>query len=115
VSIRHAETDSVLATDVDVADSGLRQAIGLMGRWSVPDGYGLVFPFESAKPRFIHMVLVGTSIDVLWLIDGRVERVATLRPMIGVGRARADTLIELPAGAASAVEVGDHVEWAADR
>ncbi|WP_233357399.1 DUF192 domain-containing protein [Halococcoides cellulosivorans] len=115
MSIRHAETDSVLATDVAVADSGLRQAIGLMGRWSVPDDYGLVFPFDRAAPRFIHMVLVGTALDVLWLVEGRVERVATLRPMIGFGRARADTLIELPAGAASAVEAGDRIEWSADR
>ncbi|MFW6437142.1 MAG: DUF192 domain-containing protein [Halococcoides sp.] len=115
MSIRHDETDSVLATDVAVADSGLRQAIGLMGRWSVPEGYGLVFPFDSVGPRFIHMVLVGTSLDVLWLVEGRVERVSTLRPMIGFGQARADTLIELPAGAASAVEAGDHIEWSADR
>ncbi|MFB6162546.1 MAG: DUF192 domain-containing protein, partial [Halococcoides sp.] len=94
--IRHLEGDRTLATDVAVADSGWRQAIGLMGRWSLPDEYGLVFPFETVDRRFIHMVLVGTALDVIWLVDGRVERVSTLPPMIGVGRARADTLIELP-------------------
>lgn len=115
MAITHVEADRDLATDVRVADSGLRQAIGLMGRVSLPEGFGLVFPFESAAPRFVHMLGVGTAIDAIWLVDGRVERVGRLRPMIGVGRAQADTLIELPAGAASELETGDHVEWSADR
>lgn len=98
-----------LASDVAVADSILRKGIGLMGRSSVPDDYALVFPFGRATARGVHMVLVRTPIDVVWLVDGEVERVETLRAWWGRGRARADTIVELAPGAAAAVSPGDRI------
>jgi uncharacterized membrane protein (UPF0127 family) len=104
--------DRVLATDVDVAASTLARARGLMFRRSVPDDYALVFEFDDAAVRGLHMVFVPFPIDAIWVVDDAVTHVKRLRSWIGLGRARADTLVELPAGAADDVAVGDvvHVE-----
>ena len=44
-----------------------------------------------------------------WCDDGRVVQVKTLSPWTGLGMASADTVVELPAGTADAVAVGDDV------
>lgn len=80
-----------------------------MFQGDVPDGYALVFPFEKAANRTIHMFFVRMSLDVLWLVDDEVTRVETLRPWIGMAHGLADTVVELPAGAADGVEAGDTV------
>ena len=98
-----------LATDVEVADSTLARARGLMFRRSIPEDYALVFTFDDVARRDVHMLFVPFPLDAVWLVDGEVEQVKRLRPWIGLGAARADTLIELPAGAAAAVDVGDAV------
>ena len=116
-----------LATDVETADSLLAQMRGLMGRSSVPEDYALVFPVRRdpvavALDRVpgvgrlvdpgqhgVHMLFVRTPIDVLWVEDETVVQVRTLQPWTGTGSARADTLVELAAGAASDVEPGDTV------
>lgn len=98
-----------LATDVDLADGLLSQARGLMFRRSVPDDYALVFRFRRVGRRGLHMVFVPFPIDAVWIVDGEVTKVARLRPWVGWGRGRADVIVELPAGAADGVEVGDRV------
>lgn len=102
-------TAQSLATEVEVAESILSKGIGLMGKSSIPEEYGLVFRFSSPGRRSVHMLFVRTPIDVLWLVDERVERVETLPAWRGFGVATADTLVELPPGAAEAVEEGDRV------
>jgi len=98
-----------LATTVDTADSVRQKVVGLMGRSSLPEDYALVFPFEDAGRRIIHTVFVRTPIDVVWLRGDRVVHVETLSPWTGLGTASADTVVELPAGTADAVAVGDVV------
>lgn len=83
---------------------------GLMFRRSVPSGYALVFPFDEVKYRSVHMLFVFVEIDVIWVADERVVQVSRLRPWTGFGIARADTIVELPTGGASVVEVGDTVQ-----
>ncbi|ESP88143.1 hypothetical protein K933_10647 [Candidatus Halobonum tyrrellensis G22] len=100
----------MLADRAEVAESFLAQARGLMFRRSIPEGYGLVFPFGEAASRSLHMVCVPFAIDAVWLVDGEVCGVDRLRPWVGLARARADTVVELPAGAADGVEEGDRVE-----
>ena len=109
---RDGETRT-LATDVDTADSFLAQARGLMFRRSIPEGYALVFDFDGADSRDVHMVFVPFDIDALWLENGEVQRVDRLPAWTGRGEARCDTLVELPAGAADGVEIGDRV-WLED-
>jgi uncharacterized membrane protein (UPF0127 family) len=111
VNLRHARDGDTrtLATDVDVADSFLSQSRGLMFRTSIPDDYALVFPFDDAKARDIHMVFVPFDIDAIWVEDDEVQHVERVPAWTGRGEARCDTLVELAAGAADGVEVGDRV------
>ncbi|WP_136687209.1 DUF192 domain-containing protein [Halorhabdus amylolytica] len=99
----------VLATDVAVAEGALAKLRGLRFRSSLPEGFALVFPFEGVGRRDIDMLFVRTSIDVLWLVDGHVKRVETLRSWLGFGLAKADCVIELPPGVARNVSTGDRV------
>jgi uncharacterized membrane protein (UPF0127 family) len=103
--------DRTLASAVEIADSTLSKARGLMFRRSIPDDYALVFPFEDVDARTLHMLFVPFPIDAVWIADGTVMRTKRLRPFVGIGRARADTVIELPAGAADAVEPGDAIAF----
>jgi len=98
-----------LAADIETADSFLSRARGLMFRRSIPDDYALVFRFDGVGSRDVHMVFVPFALDVLWLRDGEVQRTERLSPWTGLAEAEADTLVELPAGAADDVAVGDAV------
>ncbi|SFR91802.1 hypothetical protein SAMN05216559_0970 [Halomicrobium zhouii] len=109
---------TILATNVETADTSGEQLKGLMGRSSIPDDYAMVFRFEDppfwtpaalANWRSIHMLFVRFPLDVVWLLDGEVRQVKTLQPWRGVGMAKADTILELPAGAADGMEAGDAV------
>ncbi len=98
-----------LADDVERADGPLSQARGLMFRRSIPEGYALVFPFDEPATRTIHTLFVFEPIDVLWLVDDEVVTVERLQPFRGLAHGLADTVVELPAGAADGVEPGDVV------
>jgi hypothetical protein len=102
-------TDRTLATDVEIADGIVSQGLGLMFRRSVPDDYALVFPFSGVSRRRLHMVCVPFDVDALWLVEGRVRKKKRLSAWIDHGRAEADTVVELPAGAAEGVSTGDTV------
>lgn len=113
--LRHVPADAdggggrTLATTVEVADSVGAQLKGLMFREALPEDYALLFEFGRPGFRSIHMLFVRVPLDVLWLRDGEVRQRKTLAPWTGVGLARADAVVELPAGAADGVEVGDRV------
>nr|WP_245724164.1 DUF192 domain-containing protein [Natronorubrum texcoconense] len=107
-----AETDpvsheDVLATDVELAESIVSQTRGLMFRRSFPDDSALVFRFDTAKTRDVHMLFVFFPIDAVWVVDDVVQRVERLRPWRSFAREQCDLLVELPAGAAANVEAGD--------
>lgn len=105
---RDGET-TVLASDVEVADSFVSRARGLMFRRSIPSGCALVFEFGGRARRDVHMVFVPFAIDALWLVGEEVQRVETLAAWTGLASAEADRLVELPAGRADGVRVGDAV------
>ena len=56
------------------------------------------------------MMFVPFPIDAVWLVGTEVTAVKRLRSLIGLGRGTADTIIELPEGAAEDIEPGDTVE-----
>jgi len=111
VQLRHERDGDArtLAGDVDVAESFLSQARGLMFRRSIPRDYALVFDFDGADSRDVHMVFVPFAVDALWIEAEEVQRAERLSAWTGRGEARCDTLVELPAGAADDVAVGDRV------
>jgi uncharacterized membrane protein (UPF0127 family) len=108
----------IIATDVDVADTVLSSAKGLMFRSGIPDEYALVMevggnspiPFASGPPRqVVHMLFVRFALDVIWLDGGEVVRVARMKPWRSIAMAKADVILELPAGNADGVEPGDTI------
>ncbi|MGB9986536.1 DUF192 domain-containing protein [Salarchaeum japonicum] len=109
--LRHNPDDDVrtLAGDVEVADGLVSRGLGLMFRRSIPEDYALAFRHDDAKPRGLHMVFVPFDIDVVWTENEEVTAVETLSAWTGRGKAVADDLYELPAGAAESVSVGDRV------
>ena len=80
-----------------------------MFRRSIPEEYALVFPFDGVEARTLHMLFVPFAIDAVWLVDDEVTATARLSPFVGLARGDADTVVELPVGAADAVAVGDEV------
>ncbi len=98
-----------LATDVETADSLIARTRGLMFRRSLPEGYALAFRFNEVKTRDIHMLFVFCPLDVIWAADGTVTRVERLHPWRGYAREQGDLIVELPAGAADGVVVGDEI------
>lgn len=107
---REGEESRVLASDAEEAEGPLAKSRGLMFQGSVPEGYALVFRFDKPANRTIHMLFVRVSLDVLWLVDDEVTKAETLKPWTGVAHGLADTVVELPEGAAAGVEAGDTVE-----
>ena len=104
-------TPRTIASDVEVADSFLSKSRGLMFRRRIPEEYALVFEFDDADRRSLHMVFVPFDIDVLWLVGEEVTKKKRLRGWVGVGFGLADRIVELPAGAAEDVERGDTVRF----
>jgi hypothetical protein len=102
--------ERTVATEIEIADSFVSRARGLMFRRSIPDDYALVFQFDTPDDQDLHMVFVPFPIDAVWLVGTEVTAVKRLRPWIGLGRGTADTIIELPAGAAEDIEPGDTIE-----
>lgn len=106
----HRDLDIVLATDVEIADSFLARARGLMFRRQIPDDYALVFEFGKPVTRSLHMFCVPFAIDAVWLVEGEVTHTAHLDAWTGFGRGRADTICELPAGSAEGIRLGDRID-----
>jgi uncharacterized membrane protein (UPF0127 family) len=109
-----APDERVIATEVERAESMLARARGLMFRSSLPDEYALVLEtgtglFGRPARQAVHMLFVRCPLDVVWLVEDEVERVARMQPWRSVASARADRILELPAGSASDVEPGDTV------
>lgn len=107
----HRDLDIVLAGDVEVADSFLARARGLMFRRSMPEDSALVFGFDRPVTRSLHMLFVPFPIDAVWLVESEVTHTARLDAWTGFGRGRADTILELPAGSAEGIRTGDRIEF----
>lgn len=105
----HGGATRTLASRVEMAESTLAQARGLMFRRSIPDDFALVFPFGRIERRSLHMVCVPFPIDAVWLCEREVTKVKRLGAWTGLGWGRADCILELPAGAAADVTVGDRI------
>jgi uncharacterized protein len=110
---------TVVATEVEMADSVLKKTMGVMFRRHLPPGFAMIFDMgmESRLGIAIHMVFVFVSIDIVFLDRTRtiVDIKHRLRPWIGVALPKkpARYAIELPAGAARQydMKVGDMLVW----
>jgi len=99
---------ATIADTVEIANTFWRRGKGLIGRGSLPDGYGLVIrPCGS-----IHMFFMSIPIDVLHLDrQGHVIKILHgIKPWrLGPIVRKSAWVIELPAGAAarSGTQIGD--------
>lgn len=114
-------TGRVLAAEAERPESALANARGLRFRRKLPEDYAFVMDVEhtsllpllgGSRLAVVDMLFVHVPLDVLWLVEGEVVNTKRLRPWTGVGVGKADTIVELPAGAAEAVAVGDTVRVA---
>jgi|AGTN01.3.fsa_nt_gi Uncharacterized conserved protein len=110
---------TVVASDVEMADTVLKKITGVMFRRRLPPGFAMVFDMgrEMRTNIAIHMVFVFVPIDVVYLDKSRtvVDIRHRLQPWIGIAipKRRARYAIEIPAGAAEEhrLKEGDVLEW----
>ena len=102
---------TVLATRLELADSGPKRNKGLLGRKGLEDGGGLwIIPCES-----VHTFFMQFAIDLVYL--DRDYRIRKVRRAVGPWRLSvcfsAHSILELPAGtiAATQTQRGDVVEF----
>ena len=102
-------TVDTLADEVTHATTYLQRMRGLMFAPPLDPGEALVFPFRDRRRRSVHTLFVRAPIDVVWTDREEVTRVASMSPWTLRRVARCDAIVELPAGGAADVAVGDHV------
>jgi len=111
VQVRNETRNSVLAESADVADTSAKRQKGLLGRDSLPAGYGLwIIPCEA-----VHTCGMRFPIDVLYL--DRKKRVRKLRRSMAPWRFSmcllAHSVLELPAGMTeqTGTQAGDQLSF----
>lgn len=110
---------TVIASDVEMADSLFKKVTGVMFRRRLPPDFAMIFDMgrEMRADIAIHMVFVLVSIDVIYL-DGKrtiVDIRHRLHPWIGMAfpKKPARYAIEVPGGAAKArgLHEGETLDW----
>jgi uncharacterized membrane protein (UPF0127 family) len=101
--------EQVIAEQTELADNLISRGLGLMFRRDIEDESALVFRFKQVRRRRLHMLFVPFDIDAVWVLDGVVTAVRRLQAWWGYASCRADIVLELPAGAAAAIEPGDGI------
>jgi len=113
LEVRNPARSTVLATRLEVADSGPKRNKGLLGREGLAAGEGLwIVPCES-----VHTFFMRFPIDLVYL--DRNYKVKKVRSAVGAWRLSAcfsaHSILELPAGTvrATQTEAGDTLEFSA--
>ena len=110
--------------NVEVRRTPAEQAQGLSGRKELAWGDGMLFPYASPRPLRFWMKEMNFAIDMVWIREGRIVEISHRVPPPEPGAAThqiptaqprelADTVLEVPAGYASAHgwRRGDPVEY----
>ena len=106
------------AIDIEVAETGEDQAMGLMYRQTVPPNTGMLFPYDQPKELTMWMRNTYVSLDMVFIrADGVVHRVEAgtepLSEKIIASRGNVSAVLELGAGEAQrlGVKPGDLVRY----
>lgn len=105
----------IVSADVELADTYVKQVVGLMFRKSFSGA--LVFDMGRETYDGIHMLFVGFPIDVIFLSPDKniVDIKADVKPWIGTAfpKCRFRYAIELPAGTVDKAQLktGDKLVW----
>ena len=107
--------------DLEVARTREEQRLGLMFRDPLPDGRGMLFPFDPPRPASFWMYNVTFPLDMVFMFDGEVVHIedsvpgCSELPCPGYGPPQTtlvDSVLELNGGTADSLglQVGDSVE-----
>ncbi len=112
--LKNKTRDRLLATKIDVADSHLKRAKGLMFAKKKPN-HALIFDFGRNSWAPIHMLFVFHSIDCLWLDEqmrvlDKVEHILPFNPYVAPYH-KARFMVEMPAGTCGSTQtkIGDQL------
>lgn len=105
--------------NLEVANTPVQQAIGLMHRTSLRDDQGMLFPFTPPRPVNFWMRNVEINLDMLFIRDGKIVAVeadvppcrTAICPQYGPPRVPVDYVLELRGGrtAELGAEIGDPI------
>lgn len=105
--------------NLEVARTREQQSLGLMYRTELADDRGMLFPFEFPRRASFWMKNVPISLDMVFLLDGKVQDIAENVPpcesdpcpVYGPGALLVDQVIELRGGRAMelGLQPGDEV------
>lgn len=112
--IKNKDTGEILADNATLARSGFDKFFGLMFKFGLNDGEGMIFPTKKMKKLEIHTFFVFFSIDLIFLND--VFKVVEIkRDFSPFQTYKTDVhvryLIELPSGKAKDVRFGDEIDF----
>ena len=108
---------TVVASEVEMADTMLRQVVGLMFKKRIPPGYAMIFDLRREQYVSIHMMFVFFPIDLVYLDRDRriVDVRRRLRPWTGIAvpKKPARYVIEMPAGGVDryGLKAGEALDW----
>ena len=107
---------TIIATNVELARSLVKQLLGLMFRRSIPSDFAMIFDMRWEQYIGIHMLFVLFPIDLVYLDNNRqIVDLRHLRAWIGVSHSRkpARYALEMPAGMIErcGMKVGDVLDW----
>lgn len=100
---------------LEIADTGIERTMGLGGRDALCEACGMLFVFDRPGRHAFWMQGMRFPIDIVWLLGDQVVFVAravspdlagTIDPAVS-----ADRVIELPSGAAQAVDAGETLRF----
>lgn len=100
---------------LEIADTDMLRERGLGGREAICSHCGMLFVFPRAEAHGFWMKEMRFALDIVWLhqdevvhIERRIDprSVEIFRPMVG-----ADRVIEVRAGGAETLQVGNHVRY----
>ncbi len=97
---------------------------GLSGRFSLPEGSGMVFMYDQTGERIFWMIKMHFALDIIWIRDERIVHIEHSVPPAPPGvddrvlrryghGISADTVLELPAGYSKkkSITIGNRVKF----
>lgn len=108
-----------ITVSAELANTAERQQQGLRGRVDLLADQGMLFELGEQQRTEIWMYGVQIPLDVVWIRDGEVMRVDTLKPCVSEiqdecertpSPGDVDTILEAPAGTFAHVQPGAKVE-----
>lgn len=100
------EDGTTIADTIEVADTILKQTMGLMFRGPLDEGEAMVFVFRDARRINLHMLFMRAPIDAIILDeDKKIVEAKTLRPWVDTLSGRGKYVVETRAGVVEEYEL----------